>query len=50
MSNYNRSRPQSSKQYRFPEPFLVLRHHFDPMCRVSSWSPLGMHPRVHPQP
>jgi hypothetical protein len=46
MSNYNRSRPQSLKQYRFPEPFLVLHHYFGPMGRVSSWSPLGMRPRV----
>jgi hypothetical protein len=46
--NKNQSHPQSSKQYRFIKPFLVLRHHFGPMSRVSSWSPLGMHPRVRP--
>jgi hypothetical protein len=27
---------------------LVLRHHFGPMGRVSSWSPLGMRPSVWP--
>jgi hypothetical protein len=32
----------------FPEPFLVLHHYFCPMGRVSSWSPLGMRPRVRP--
>jgi hypothetical protein len=41
---------QSSKQYQFAEQFLVLRHHFSPMGRVSSWSPFGMRPRVLPQP
>jgi hypothetical protein len=38
------------KQYLFPEPFLVLHHHLGPMGLVSSWSPLGMHPRVRPRP
>jgi hypothetical protein len=37
-----------SKEYRFSKPFLVLRHYFGPMGRVSSWSPLGMRPRVRP--
>jgi hypothetical protein len=30
----------------FQNRFLVLHHHFGPMGRVSSWSPLGMRPRV----
>jgi hypothetical protein len=30
--------------------FLVLRHYFGPMGRVSSWSPLVTHPRVRPRP
>jgi hypothetical protein len=34
----------------FQNHFLVLRHYFCPMGRVSSWSPLGMRPRVQPQP
>jgi hypothetical protein len=38
------------KKYQFLEPFLVLRHYFGPMGHVSSWSPLGMHPRVQPRP
>jgi hypothetical protein len=32
----------------FQNHFLVLRHYFCPMGRVSSWSPLGMRPRVRP--
>jgi hypothetical protein len=36
------------KKYQFLEPFLVLRHYFGPMGRVSRWSPLGTHPRVWP--
>jgi hypothetical protein len=27
---------------------FLLHHHFGPMDSVSSWSPLGMHPRVRP--
>jgi hypothetical protein len=27
---------------------FLLHHHFGPMGSVSSWSPLGMHPRVRP--
>jgi hypothetical protein len=34
----------------FKNRFLVLCHYFDPMGRVSRWSPLGTHPRVWPQP
>jgi hypothetical protein len=30
----------------FQNPFLVLHHYFSPMGHVSSWSPLGMRPRV----
>jgi hypothetical protein len=33
-----------------PESVPVLRHYFGPMGRVSSWSPLGTHPRVCPWP
>jgi hypothetical protein len=32
----------------FQNRFLVLRHYFGLMGRVSSWSPLGMHPKVRP--
>jgi hypothetical protein len=34
----------------FQNHFLVLHHYFGPMGRASSWSPLGMHPRVRPRP
>jgi hypothetical protein len=36
------------KQERFSEPSWCCATYFGPMARVSSWSPLGMRPKVQP--
>jgi hypothetical protein len=40
--------PMTLITYPISKNVLVLRHHFGPMGRVSSWSPLGTCLRVRP--